>query len=105
LQDLGYTVLTAADAQLAIPLLQSAQPIDLLVSDVMLPHIHGRKLAELARAARPALKVLFVSGYAEHAIVRGEFLDAGMDMLTKPFAVETLGAKVNSMIGRQSKTG
>jgi CheY-like chemotaxis protein len=60
LKDLGYNVFAAADAQTAIPLLQSAQLFDLLVSDVVLPHIHGRKLAKLARAARPGLKVLFV---------------------------------------------
>jgi PAS domain S-box-containing protein len=98
LQDLGYTVLTASDAQFAIPLLQSTRAIDLLISDVILPHVNGRKLAELARISRPALKVLFVSGYSEDAIVRGDLIAAGMDMLTKPFALDTLGAKVHAMI-------
>jgi PAS domain S-box-containing protein len=98
LQDLGYSVLTASDARFAIPLLQSNAAIDLLISDVILPHVNGGKLAELARASRPALKVLFVSGYSENAIVRGELIDAGMDMLTKPFALDTLGAKVHAMI-------
>jgi PAS domain S-box-containing protein len=98
LRDLGYNVLTAADARFAIPLLQSKQAIDLLISDVILPHVNGRKLAETARALRPALKVLFVSGYAEDAIVRGDLIEAGMDMLTKPFALDTLGAKVYAMI-------
>ena len=58
-------VLTASDARPAIPLLKSDQRIDLMISDVVLPHINGRKLAELARSSRPELKVLFVSGYAE----------------------------------------
>jgi PAS domain S-box-containing protein len=98
LRDLGYNVLTAADARFAIPLLQSKEAIDLLISDVILPHVNGRKLAETARALRPALKVLFVSGYAEDAIVRGDLIEAGMDMLTKPFALDTLGAKVYAMI-------
>ena len=98
LKDLGYNVLTASDARFAIPLLQSKTAIDLLVSDVILPHVNGRKLAEIARASRPALKILFVSGYAENALVRGEFIDEGMDMLTKPFALDTLGAKVHAMI-------
>jgi DNA-binding response OmpR family regulator len=71
-----------------------------MVSDVMLPHINGRKLAEIARASRPGLKVLFVTGYAENATVRGDFLDPGMDMLTKPFALDDLGAKVRAMIER-----
>ena len=98
LQDLGYSVLTASDARFAIPVLQSNAAIDLLISDVILPHVNGRKLAEMARATRPALKVLFVSGYSENAMVRGELVDAGMDMLTKPFALDTLGAKVHAMI-------
>jgi PAS domain S-box-containing protein len=98
LQDLGYNVLTASDARFAIPLLQSNAPIDLLISDVILPHVNGRKLAELARASRPALKVLFVSGYTQNAIERGELADSDMDMLSKPFALDTLGAKVHAMM-------
>jgi PAS domain S-box-containing protein len=98
LQDLGYNVLTAADARFAIPFLQSNAKIDLLISDVILPHINGRKLAEMARASRPTLKVLFVSGYSENAIVRGDLIETGMDMLTKPFALDTLGAKVHAAI-------
>jgi PAS domain S-box-containing protein len=102
LQDLGYNVLTASDARFAIPVLQSTTKIDLLVSDVILPHVNGRKLAEMARASRPTLKVLFVSGYSENALARGEFIDTGMDMLTKPFALDTLGAKVHAMINADS---
>jgi len=100
LEELGYNVLLASDARPAIPILQSDRRIDLMVSDVMLPHINGRKLAEIARASRPGLKVLFVTGYAENATVRGDFLDPGMDMLTKPFALDDLGAKVRAMIER-----
>ena len=100
LAELGYDVLLAADARPAIPILQSDRRIDLMMSDVMLPHINGRKLAEIARASRPGLKVLFVTGYAENAAIRGDFLDSGMDMLTKPFALDALGAKVRAMIER-----
>ena len=100
LAELGYDVQLASDARPAIPILQSNRRIDLMMSDVMLPHINGRKLAEIARAARPGLKVLFVTGYAENAAVRGDFLDPGMDMLTKPFALDALGAKVRAMIER-----
>jgi PAS domain S-box-containing protein len=98
LKDLGYNVLLAPDARPAITLLESELAIDLMVSDVVLPHVNGRKLAELARGLRPNLKVLFVSGYAENAAVRGDFLDAGMDMLSKPFSLDALGAKVHAMI-------
>jgi PAS domain S-box-containing protein len=100
LGELGYDILLASDARPAIPILQSNRRIDLLMSDIVLPHINGRKLAEIARASRPDLKVLFVTGYAENAAVRGDFLDAGMDMLTKPFASDALGAKVRAMIER-----
>ena len=100
LEELGYDVLVASDARPAIPLLQSDRRIDLMVSDVVLPHINGRKLAQLARTSRPGLKVLFVTGYAEHATFRGDFLEPGMDMLTKPFALDALGAKVRAMIER-----
>jgi CheY-like chemotaxis protein len=100
LEELGYNVLVASDARPAIPMLQSDQRIDLMVSDVVLPHINGRKLAEIARACRPDLKVLFVTGYAENATFRGDFLDPGMDMLTKPFALDALGVKVRAMIDR-----
>jgi PAS domain S-box-containing protein len=100
LGELGYNVLLASDARPAIPILQSNQQIDLMLSDVMLPHINGRKLAEIARDYRPSLKVLFVSGYAENATFRSDFLDAGMDMLTKPFALDDLGARVRTMIER-----
>ena len=100
LTELGYDVLLASDARPAIPILQSDRHIDLMVSDVMLPHINGRKLAEIARATRPDLKVLFVTGYSENAAIRGDFLDPGMDMLTKPFALDALGAKVREMIER-----
>jgi DNA-binding response OmpR family regulator len=98
LEELGYEVLAASDARPAIPLLQSNRRIDLMISDVVLPHISGRKLAEIARASRPGHKVLFVTGHAENAIFRGDFLDAGMDMLTKPFALDAFGAKVRMMI-------
>jgi CheY-like chemotaxis protein len=98
LKELGYNVLLASDARPAIPILQSDRRIDLMMSDVVLPHINGRKLAEIARASRPDLKILFVTGYAENATYRADFLGPGMDMLTKPFAVEALGAKVRAMI-------
>jgi PAS domain S-box-containing protein len=98
LEELGYKVLIASDAREAIPILQSDQPIDLMVSDVVLPHVNGKKLAEVGRTARPGLKVLFVTGYAEQATHRADFLEPGMDMLTKPFALDALGAKVRVML-------
>ncbi|WAH61459.1 ATP-binding protein [Pseudomonas silvicola] len=99
LRELGYAYLEAAEASGALPVLNSPQRIDLLVSDVGLPGgMNGRQLAEIGRQLRPGLKVLFVTGYAEHAAVRGGFLDAGMQMITKPFTFDRLTAKVREMI-------
>ena len=98
LKELGYLHHEAADSSEAIPFLQSGQRIDLMVSDVALPGMSGRKLADLARETRPDLKVLFVTGYAERAVSRGKFLAAGMDLLIKPFTLDTLGTKIREMI-------
>ncbi len=99
LRELGYAYIEAAEASGALPVLNSPQRIDLLVSDVGLPGgMNGRQLAEIGRQLRPGLKVLFVTGYAEHAAVRGGFLDTGMQMITKPFTFDRLTAKVREMI-------
>ena len=102
LGELGYRFTEAADAGTALKLLHSKAIIDLLITDVGLPVTNGRQLAEMARQLRPGLKVLFVTGYAEMAAVRGGFLAEGMDMMTKPFAVDAFGSKVSEMIGRKS---
>nr|WP_251030689.1 MULTISPECIES: response regulator [Pseudomonas] len=99
LTELGYAFVEAADADGAVPILQSGQRIDLLISDVGLPGMNGRQLAEIGRQLRPDLRVLFITGYAEHAAVRGGFLDPGMQMITKPFTFDLLTAKVREMIG------
>ncbi|MFC6338778.1 response regulator [Pseudomonas sp. CCM 7891] len=98
LSELGYAFVEAGDADSALPVIQSAQRIDLLISDVGLPGMNGRQLAEMGRQIRPDLKVLFITGYAEHAAVRGGFLDQGMQLITKPFTFELLTAKVREMI-------
>jgi PAS domain S-box-containing protein len=98
LEELGYTAIEATDARHAIPILQSSRRIDLLVSDVGLPGMNGRQLAEVARETRPDLRVLFITGYARNAAVRGGFLDHGMDMMTKPFAIDALATKIQQML-------
>ncbi|SEN78929.1 ATP-binding protein [Pseudomonas sp. ok266] len=98
LGELGYAFVEAWDADSAVPILNSTQRIDLLISDVGLPGMNGRQLAEVGRQYRPGLKVLFITGYAEHAGVRGGFLDSGMQMITKPFTFDLLTAKVREMI-------
>lgn len=98
LKELGYAYVEAGDGNTAVPIIQSDQRIDLLISDVGLPGMNGRQLAEIGRQLRPDLKVLFITGYAEHAAVRGGFLDPGMQLITKPFTFDLLTAKVREMI-------
>ena len=98
LKELGYSFVEAGDATAALPIIESDQRIDLMISDVGLPGMNGRQLAEIGRQLRPDLKVLFITGYAEHAAVRGGFLDPGMQLITKPFTFDLLTAKVREMI-------
>jgi CheY-like chemotaxis protein len=98
LHELGYAAIEVGDSRGALPILSSDARLDLIISDVGLPGIDGKKLAEIARQHRPDIRILFVTGYAEHAKVRGEFLGKGMDMITKPFALDTLGHKVREML-------
>ncbi|WP_338494185.1 ATP-binding protein [Pseudomonas trivialis] len=98
LKELGYGFVEAGDAVKAVPIIESEQRIDLMISDVGLPGMNGRQLAEIGRQIRPGLKVLFITGYAEHAAVRGGFLDPGMQLITKPFTFDLLTAKVREMI-------
>ena len=98
LSELGYAFLEAGDARSAMPILDSPQRIDLLISDVGLPGMNGRQLAEIGRQIRPELKVLFITGYAEHAAARGGFLDPGMQLITKPFTFDLLTNTVREMI-------
>ena len=99
LEDLGYITIEAADGAAGLRVLQSDVRIDLLVTDVGLPGgMNGRQVAEAARAMRPALKVLFITGYAENAVLSHGHLDPGMHVLTKPFAVEALASRVRNLI-------
>jgi PAS domain S-box-containing protein len=97
LRDMGYQTLEAADAEQALPILAAPSAIDLLVSDIGLPGMNGRLLATEARTRRPGLKVLLVTGYAEDA-ARGGFLEPGMEIMTKPFAIDQLAAKISDMM-------
>ena len=100
LKELGYLAHEAADASAALPLLESEMRVDLLVTDVGLPGMNGRQLAEIARQHRPGLKVLFMTGYAQKAAERQGFLEDGMDMVAKPFSIEVLANKIREMINQ-----
>jgi PAS domain S-box-containing protein len=94
LRDLGYTTIEAADHTTAIPVLESSQRIDLLVTDVGLPGLNGRQIADFARMQRKTLKVLFITGYAEEAAMRDGFLEPGMEIIAKPFSVDGLTGRL-----------
>jgi CheY-like chemotaxis protein len=100
LADLGYRALEAGDGPSGLRVLESKQRIDLLVTDVGLPGLNGRQLADRARLVRPDLKVLFITGYAEQAAMASGFLAPGMEMVTKPFAIEDLTLRIRKIIER-----
>lgn len=98
LQELGYRVVEAVDGNGALPMIEGKGRIDMLISDVGLPGLNGRQLAEIAMAARPSLKVLFITGYAATAASRADFLAPGMEMITKPFSIDGLAQKVREIL-------
>jgi PAS domain S-box-containing protein len=98
LQELAYTTLEAEDGPAALKILQSEQPVDLVITDIGLPILNGRQVVEAARVLRPELKVLFMTGYAENAAIAAGFLEPGMAMITKPFAMEALATKIREML-------
>ena len=99
LDGLGYTIIGGADGAAGLKVLQSGSRIDLLITDVGLPNgMNGRQLADAARAIRPELKVLFITGYAENAAVGNGLLEPGMELLTKPFVLDDLSRKVREML-------
>ena len=99
LEDLGYSTLGAADGAAGLQVIRSEARIDLLITDVGLPGaLNGRQVADAARAVRPALKVLFITGYADNATFHDGQLDPGMHLLTKPFSIEVLARRVEELI-------
>jgi DNA-binding response OmpR family regulator len=81
-----------------LEILQSKEPIDLLITDIGLPGLNGRQMADAARLLRPTLKILFMTGYAETAAMANGFLEPGMAMITKPFPIQTLIDRVRTML-------
>jgi PAS domain S-box-containing protein len=98
LRDLGYQARIAADADAAMAVLNSAEPVEVLITDVGLPGLNGRQLADYARQRRPGLRVIFMTGYAEGAAVRSEFLEPGMALIAKPFSIEAFAALIGEIV-------
>jgi PAS domain S-box-containing protein len=98
LADLGYHALQAPDGPAGLRMLEEGGRVDLLVTDVGLPGMNGRQLAEQARRLRPGLPVLFITGYAEDALFGDGAVDPGLQMLPKPFSIDALAGRIRAMI-------
>jgi CheY-like chemotaxis protein len=99
LTDLGYTAIEAGDGATGLKVINSDARIDLLVTDVGLPGgLNGRQVADAARKVRPDMKVLFITGYAENAVLSHGHLEPGMHVLTKPFEMDELATRVRDLI-------
>ena len=104
LDELGYHAIEAADGPSGLAILQSDQRIDLLITDIGLPGLNGRQVADGGRVSRPDLSVLFMTGYAENAALASGFLDPGMALITKPFTMDALANRVREIIEKSRKT-
>jgi CheY-like chemotaxis protein len=98
LVDMGVLVLTAGDGEAGLELVTATRNLSLLVTDVGLPNLNGRQLADAARVAHPGLRVLLMTGYAESAASAGGFLEEGMELIVKPFSLDALGERVQRML-------
>jgi signal transduction histidine kinase/DNA-binding response OmpR family regulator len=102
LEELGYTTVEAGDGVSALAALEEGPPIDLLITDVGLPNgLNGRQLADAARMRQPGLKILFITGYAENAVIGDSQLEPGMHLLTKPFEMDALADRVRELISAE----
>ena len=98
LTELGYRVIDAGDAALALKLLENHPEITLLFTDIVMPDTNGRQLADAARVLRPDLKVLYTTGYTRNAVVHNGVLDPGVELITKPYTLDELAAKVRDIL-------
>ncbi|MGY2734058.1 PAS domain-containing protein [Sphingomonas sp. UYP23] len=104
LSDIGCNYLEAADGPAGLAILESPARIDLLITDVGLPKgMNGRQLADAARQKRPDLKILFITGYAENAVIGNGHLDPGMHILTKPFPMDVMSTRIRDLLGTGAK--
>jgi signal transduction histidine kinase/CheY-like chemotaxis protein len=100
LRDLGYRVLEAESGEAALKIIEAERDIAILFTDVVMPEMNGRRLAEAALERRPSLKILFTTGYTRNAIVHNGMLDPGVNLLSKPFSLGELARKMAELARR-----
>src|SRR5262249_50090233 len=98
LSALGYAVLQAPDAEAALQLLDKHKNVNLLLTDVVMPGMNGRKLADEARERQQGLKVVFMTGYSRNAIVHQGRLDPGVELIQKPLSSDRLAATIRQAL-------
>jgi CheY-like chemotaxis protein len=103
LNELGYKTLEAADGKEALAVIENVPGIDLLFTDIVMPEMSGRQLADAVLYIRPAIKVLYTTGYTRNAIVHNGVVDIDISFLAKPFSIDTLARKVRDVLDAQSQ--
>jgi len=99
LTDIGFDTLEGHDGPSALKVIAKEKTLDLLITDVGLPGgMNGRQVADAARTKFPRLKILFVTGYAENAVIGNGHLEPGMHIMTKPFPIEELGRRIQELM-------
>jgi CheY-like chemotaxis protein len=98
LHSLGYVTLDAANATEALAIVRDGRAFDLLFTDVIMPGLNGRQLAEEIQKVRPELKVLFTSGYTENAIIHHGRLDEGVLLLAKPYRKSDMATMIRKAL-------
>ena len=103
LGELGFDVVAADGARPALEQLEAHPEVSLLLTDVVMPETNGRILAEEAQRRRPNLRVVFMTGYTQNAIIHNGVVDAGTHLVTKPFTVAQLGAELDAALGEAAR--
>ena len=98
LRDLGYTVIHASDAKQALAMIDSNAQFDLLFTDVVMPDMNGKQLADRIREQRPGIKVLYTTGYTRNAVIHNGMLDRDVSFLPKPFTIQQLATKIRQVL-------
>lgn len=97
LMELGYRCTSASGGAEALEIL-AREPVALMITDIVMPGMNGRQLADAAKQLRPDLKVIFTTGYTQNAVVHNGVIDLGVALLTKPFTLEALSHKVREVL-------